>query len=47
MKGRMPGGTFGGAVFDAETRRIYVMVKSDNITAQPHARPCVMVLEVK
>ena len=48
MNDRYPAAVFGaGAVFDAATRRIYVVLsKHDTVTAAPHPRPVIMVFQV-
>jgi hypothetical protein len=47
MHSRYASGFFNGAAFDAENRRIYVMLSGhDAITAPPNARPVIMVFDV-
>jgi hypothetical protein len=38
---------FGGAAFDAASRRLYVVLRHDRLTYPPHARPVVMVFEIR
>jgi hypothetical protein len=47
FRDRYPQGMFGSSFFDAESRRIYVMIAGhDNVTVAPNDRPTLMVFEV-